>query len=158
MAAPAHVLLAPMHHPWRSELHSTPLHAAYLRPHPTPPCTPAPHTPLPAQDPELLSFIDIECYCWSTVLADLTPMINAGMVFCDRHYGGINYPKVGAVLRAVHAGCAGCSRFFFLWRAHAGRGRRMPGVAGAALWRTTGIHGHGRLGRRACPSLLQSLL
>lgn len=46
------------------------------------------------QDPELLSFIDIECYCWSTVLAEFTPMINAGMVFCDRHYGGINYPKV----------------------------------------------------------------
>ena len=22
-------------------------------------------------------------------------MINAGMVFCDRHYGGINYPKGG---------------------------------------------------------------
>lgn len=49
-------------------------------------------------DPELLKFIDIECYCWSTVLADLTPMINAGMVFCDRHYGGINYP-VGGVGR-----------------------------------------------------------
>ena len=47
----------------------------------------------PWQDPELLSFIDIECYCWSTVLADFTPMINSGMVFCDRHYGGINYPK-----------------------------------------------------------------
>lgn len=40
--------------------------------------------------------IDIECYCWSTVLAADTPMINAGMVFCDRHYGGINYPKVCA--------------------------------------------------------------
>jgi prolycopene isomerase len=35
-------------------------------------------------DPELLRFIDMECYCWSTVGADLTPMINAGMVFCDR--------------------------------------------------------------------------
>ena len=46
-------------------------------------------------DPELLKFIDIECYCWSTVLADMTPMINAGMVFCDRHYGGINYPIGG---------------------------------------------------------------
>ena len=32
------------------------------------------------KDPELLSFIDIECYCWSTVLAEHTPMINAGMV------------------------------------------------------------------------------
>ena len=55
------------------------------------------------KDPELLSFIDIECYCWSTVLADFTPMMNAGMVFCDRHYGGINYPKggVGRIAQAL---------------------------------------------------------
>ncbi len=46
-------------------------------------------------DPLLLKFIDMECYCWSVVPADLTPMINAGMVFSDRHYGGINYPKGG---------------------------------------------------------------
>lgn len=46
-------------------------------------------------DPNLLKFIDIECYCWSVVPADMTPMINAGMVFSDRHYGGINYPKGG---------------------------------------------------------------
>ncbi|KAK9827277.1 hypothetical protein WJX81_007326 [Elliptochloris bilobata] len=50
------------------------------------------------KDPELLRFIDVECYFWSTVLADSTPMMNAGMVFCDRHYGGINYP-VGGVGR-----------------------------------------------------------
>ena len=47
------------------------------------------------QDLDLLKFIDMECYCWSVVPADLTPMINAGMVFSDRHYGGINYPKGG---------------------------------------------------------------
>jgi prolycopene isomerase len=47
------------------------------------------------QDPQLLKFIDMECYCWSVVPADKTPMINAGMVFSDRHYGGINYPKGG---------------------------------------------------------------
>ncbi|MGC9504084.1 carotenoid isomerase [Baaleninema sp.] len=47
------------------------------------------------KDPELLKFIDIECYCWSVVPADMTPAINAGMVFSDRHYGGINYPKGG---------------------------------------------------------------
>lgn len=47
------------------------------------------------QNPQLLKFIDMECYCWSVVPADLTPMINAGMVFSDRHYGGINYPKGG---------------------------------------------------------------
>jgi len=47
------------------------------------------------KDPILLKFIDIECYCLSVVPADMTPMINAGMVFSDRHYGGINYPKGG---------------------------------------------------------------
>lgn len=47
------------------------------------------------QDPQLLKFIDIECYCWSVVPAEMTPAINAGMVFSDRHYGGINYPKGG---------------------------------------------------------------
>jgi prolycopene isomerase len=47
------------------------------------------------QDPELLKFIDVECYIWSVVPAARTPMINAGMVFSDRHYGGINYPKGG---------------------------------------------------------------
>ena len=47
------------------------------------------------RDPKLLQFIDMECYIWSVVPADQTPMINAGMVFADRHYGGINYPKGG---------------------------------------------------------------
>ncbi len=47
------------------------------------------------RDPELLKFIDLECYIWSVVPAQKTPMINAGMVFSDRHYGGINYPKGG---------------------------------------------------------------
>jgi len=47
------------------------------------------------KDPLLLKFIDIECYCWSVVPADMTPMINAGMVFSDRHYGGVNYPRGG---------------------------------------------------------------
>lgn len=46
-------------------------------------------------DRQLLQFIDMECYCWSVVPAEQTPMINAGMVFSDRHYGGINYPKGG---------------------------------------------------------------
>ncbi len=72
-------------------MYNTPTHT-YTLPHVHTP--PPPHTHSHIQDPELLHFIDIECYCWSTVLADLTPMINAGMVFCDRHFGGINYPKV----------------------------------------------------------------
>ena len=47
------------------------------------------------KDPELLRFLDIECFCWSVMPADRTPMINAGMVFSDRHAGGINYPRGG---------------------------------------------------------------
>ena len=47
------------------------------------------------KDPRLLKFIDIECFCWSVMPAIKTPMINAGMVFTDRHVGGINYPKGG---------------------------------------------------------------
>ncbi|MEM9769522.1 MAG: carotenoid isomerase [Cyanobacteria bacterium P01_D01_bin.71] len=47
------------------------------------------------RDPELLRLIDMECYCWSVVPAAKTPLINAGMVFSDRHYGGVNYPQGG---------------------------------------------------------------
>jgi hypothetical protein len=58
------------------------------------------------KDPELLKFIDLECFIWSTVNADMTPMINAGMVFCDRHFGGINYPLggVGAIAENMVVG------------------------------------------------------
>jgi prolycopene isomerase len=58
------------------------------------------------KDSLLLKFIDIECYCWSVVPADMTPMINAGMVFSDRHYGGVNYPKggVGIIAQKLAAG------------------------------------------------------
>jgi prolycopene isomerase len=47
------------------------------------------------KDPDLLSFIDTECFLVSTVDACRTPMINASMVMCDRHFGGINYPRGG---------------------------------------------------------------
>ncbi len=58
------------------------------------------------QDPALLRFIDMECFCWSVMPADLTPMINAGMVFSDRHAGGINYPRggVGVIAEKLVAG------------------------------------------------------
>lgn len=61
-------------------------------------------------DPELLKFIDMECYCWSVVPSDRTPMINAGMVFSDRHYGGINYPKggVGQIAQKLVEGLEKC--------------------------------------------------
>ncbi len=74
------------------------------------------------QDPELLRFIDIECYCWSTVLADFTPMINSGMVFCDRHFGGINYPRVSSrlelrITRCLHYTCSSAFHLFLQDRA-----------------------------------------
>ncbi len=61
------------------------------------------------KDPELLKFIDIECFCWSVMPALKTPMINAGMVFTDRHAGGINYPKggVGKIAEKLVSGIEG---------------------------------------------------
>ena len=52
------------------------------------------------------AFVDMECYLWSTVLADSTPMISTGMVLCDRHHGGINYPVggVGEISRLLVQG------------------------------------------------------
>jgi prolycopene isomerase len=58
------------------------------------------------KDEQLLKFIDMECFCWSVMPADRTPMINAGMVFSDRHAGGINYPQggVGVIAEKLVAG------------------------------------------------------
>ncbi|XP_028784824.1 prolycopene isomerase, chloroplastic isoform X2 [Neltuma alba] len=58
------------------------------------------------QDPQLLSFIDAECFIVSTVNALQTPMINASMVLCDRHFGGINYPVggVGGIAKSLAEG------------------------------------------------------
>ncbi|KAK3001982.1 hypothetical protein RJ639_021724, partial [Escallonia herrerae] len=57
-------------------------------------------------DPEVLSFIDAECFIVSTVNALQTPMINASMVLCDRHFGGINYPVggVGGIAKSLAKG------------------------------------------------------
>ncbi|GCE65075.1 carotene isomerase [cyanobiont of Ornithocercus magnificus] len=62
------------------------------------------------RDPQLLKFIDIECFCWSVMPADRTPMINAGMVFSDRHAGGINYPRggVGVIAAKLVKGLQSC--------------------------------------------------
>ncbi|KAI4369143.1 hypothetical protein MLD38_017626 [Melastoma candidum] len=58
------------------------------------------------KDPQLLSFIDAECFIVSTVNAMHTPMINASMVLCDRHFGGINYPVggVGGIAKSLAKG------------------------------------------------------
>lgn len=60
------------------------------------------------KDPQLLSFIDAECFIVSTINALQTPMINASMVLCDRHFGGINYPVggVGGIARSLAKGLA----------------------------------------------------
>ncbi|PRQ18968.1 putative prolycopene isomerase [Rosa chinensis] len=57
-------------------------------------------------DPHLLSFIDAECFLVSTVKAWQTPMINASMVMCERHYGGINYPVggIGGIAKSLAKG------------------------------------------------------
>ncbi|XP_057973455.1 prolycopene isomerase, chloroplastic [Malania oleifera] len=61
------------------------------------------------KDPQLLSFIDAECFIVSTVNALYTPMINASMVLCDRHFGGINYPVggVGGIAKSLAKGLVG---------------------------------------------------
>lgn len=58
------------------------------------------------KDQDLLSFIDAECFIVSTVNAMQTPMINASMVLCDRHFGGINYPVggVGGIAKSLVQG------------------------------------------------------
>lgn len=47
------------------------------------------------KDPIALKFVDVECFLISVAGADRTPLINTGMVFADRHYGGANYPVGG---------------------------------------------------------------
>ncbi|KAJ7523770.1 hypothetical protein O6H91_17G088700 [Diphasiastrum complanatum] len=58
------------------------------------------------KDQNLLNFIDAECFLISTVRAYRTPMINASMVLCERHAGGINYPVggVGSIAKQLVAG------------------------------------------------------
>ncbi|OVA16223.1 Carotene isomerase [Macleaya cordata] len=58
------------------------------------------------RDPQLLSFIDAECFIVSTTNALRTPMINASLVVCERHFGGINYPVggVGGIAKSLAKG------------------------------------------------------
>lgn len=58
------------------------------------------------KDSQLLSFIDAECFIVSTVNALQMPMINASIVLCDRHFGGINYPVggVGSIAKSLAKG------------------------------------------------------
>jgi prolycopene isomerase len=47
-------------------------------------------------DPDLLAFVEIECYAWALTGAAEVPFINAAIVLGDRHYGGIHYPVGGS--------------------------------------------------------------
>lgn len=47
-------------------------------------------------DPDLLAFIEIECYAWALTGASQVPFINGAIVLGDRHYGGIHYPLGGS--------------------------------------------------------------
>ncbi len=48
------------------------------------------------RDPDLLAFIEIECYAWALTGAEQVPFINGAIVLGDRHYGGIHYPLGGS--------------------------------------------------------------
>jgi prolycopene isomerase len=48
------------------------------------------------RDPNLLAFLEIECYAWALTGAAQVPFINAAIVLGDRHYGGIHYPRGGS--------------------------------------------------------------
>ncbi|KAL2943072.1 Prolycopene isomerase chloroplastic, partial [Bienertia sinuspersici] len=58
------------------------------------------------KDSQLLSFIDAECFIVSILNAMQTPIINASMVLCDRHFCGINYPvgSVGRIAKSLAQG------------------------------------------------------
>ena len=119
----------------------SPLHAPTL-----PLASPSP-SPAPAhnleQDPELLRFVDLECFLWSTVNADLTPLINAGMVFCDRHYGGINYP-VGGVGRIPEEMAEGIQELGSYVEYKANVKVRLLGGEGCAGWGWRNMKGMAR--------------
>ncbi|OYT71672.1 MAG: carotene isomerase [Chloracidobacterium sp. CP2_5A] len=47
------------------------------------------------RDARLRRFIDIETFCWALTGADATPLVNAALVFGDRHVNGVRYPLGG---------------------------------------------------------------
>ncbi|MCS7079149.1 MAG: NAD(P)/FAD-dependent oxidoreductase [Chloracidobacterium sp.] len=47
------------------------------------------------RDARLRRFIDIEAFCWALTGADATPLVNAALVFGDRHVNGVRYPLGG---------------------------------------------------------------
>ncbi|WP_058867783.1 NAD(P)/FAD-dependent oxidoreductase [Chloracidobacterium thermophilum] len=52
------------------------------------------------QDVRLRRFIDIETFCWALTGAGATPLVNAALVFGDRHVNGVRYPLGGCSIIA----------------------------------------------------------
>ncbi|MGQ9896839.1 MAG: phytoene desaturase family protein [Acidobacteriota bacterium] len=65
------------------------------------------------RDVRLRRFIDIETFCWALTGASATPLVNAALVFGDRHVNGVRYPLGGCSMIAEklaagigrHGGC-----------------------------------------------------
>ncbi len=62
------------------------------------------------QDARLRRFIDIETFCWALTGADATPLVNAALVFGDRHVNGVRYPLGGCSVIAEKL-AAGIERY-----------------------------------------------
>lgn len=58
------------------------------------------------RDARLRRFIDIETFCWALTSASATPLVNAALVFGDRHVNGVRYPLGGcsAIAEKLAAG------------------------------------------------------
>jgi Phytoene dehydrogenase and related proteins len=52
------------------------------------------------RDVRLRRFIDIETFCWALTGANATPLVNAALVFGDRHVNGVRYPLGGCSIIA----------------------------------------------------------
>lgn len=84
------------------------------------------------RDARLRRFVDIETFCWALTGANVTPLVNAALVFGDRHVNGVRYPLGGCSMIAEKL-AAGIER-------HGGRIRYRSRVA-AGLIRQGRVYG-----------------
>ncbi|MFQ3639832.1 MAG: FAD-dependent oxidoreductase, partial [Chloracidobacterium sp.] len=84
------------------------------------------------RDVRLRRFIDIETFCWALTGASATPLVNAALVFGDRHVNGVRYPMGGCSVIAEKL-AAGIER-------HGGRVRYGSRVSAGILDRGR-VHG-----------------
>ncbi|KAL0426615.1 UNVERIFIED_CONTAM: Prolycopene isomerase, chloroplastic [Sesamum latifolium] len=102
------------------------------------------------KDPELLSFIDAECFIVSTTKCHAETPYHAkhGNVMCDRHFGGINYPVggIGEIAKSLAKGLVD-QRSEILYKANATVGVKLSDgrqfyaktiISNATRWDTFG--------------------